>query len=207
VKGTETLLKPRAAHSRIALLRTAHGRPGDPAPSSQGPPKPKPPARRADSGPSSGLATSLDAGKSKGSVPRRRPSLAITSGSHQGQAIRIDSSAVDDCLRFSDQGLNQSRSLAVRFVGAACPIARHGMALNQWPFGSEEMSPAPLEPAPQGRSVGSRKLNTRLPSVHQPTTCHGEGVDPPQSCRTSRVTCGHDPDPGHEQAGRHLFEL
>jgi hypothetical protein len=146
VKGTETLLKPRAANSRIAPYadrprpprgsRTFQSRASEAE-------TPRPPRIRA---PVPAWRLRLTRGKARARFLGGDRALAITSGSHQGQAIRIDSSAVDDCLRFSDQGLNQSRRLAVRFVGAACPLARHGMALNQWPFGSEEMSPAPWSP-------------------------------------------------------------
>jgi hypothetical protein len=52
-------------------------------------------------------------GKAKARFLGGDRALAITSGSHHGQAIRIDSSAVHDCIRFSDRELNQSRNLAV----------------------------------------------------------------------------------------------
>jgi hypothetical protein len=86
----------------------------------------------------------LTRGKAKARFLGGDRALAITSGSHQGQAIRIDSSAVDDCLRFSDRGLNQSRNLAVRFVGAACPHARHEIVAQPmavWFRGDEPGTP------------------------------------------------------------------
>jgi hypothetical protein len=57
-----TLSGPRMAALGIRHLRVNGGR------------SLKPPARDPDSGPGPGLATSLDAGEGKGSVPRRRPS-------------------------------------------------------------------------------------------------------------------------------------